>query len=99
MDIEIQQAFLEDKTILRNLLELYVYDFSEFDQSDVDVHGLYGYERLDHYWTEPERHPFIIRVGAGWQDWHWSGNWMDPEPTVLIRSPSFSFSENIAISV
>lgn len=62
MKIEIQPASLEDKTILRNLMELYAYDFSEFEQSDVDEHGLFGYERLDHYWTEPGRYPFLVRA-------------------------------------
>ena len=62
MDIEVQQASLEDKTILRNLMELYAYDFSEFDHCDVDATGLFGYNRLDHYWMEPGRHPFIVRV-------------------------------------
>jgi len=62
VNIEVQQASLEDKTILRNLMELYAYDFSEFDHGDVDAHGLFGYSRLDHYWTEPGRYPFIVRV-------------------------------------
>lgn len=62
MNIEIQPASLEDKTILRNLLELYAHDFSEFDQSDVDTHGVYGYGRLDHYWVEAGRYPFIVRA-------------------------------------
>lgn len=60
--IEIQPASPSDKQILRNLMELYLHDFSEYENSDVDEHGLFGYERLDHYWTEPERHPFLIRV-------------------------------------
>jgi len=62
MNIEVQQASLEDKTILRNLMELYAYDSSEFDQCDVDAHGLFGYNYLDHYWTEPGRYPFLVRV-------------------------------------
>jgi predicted acetyltransferase len=62
MDIRIQEASFEDKSILRNLLELYAYDFAEFDDADLDAHGFYGYGRLDHYWTEPGRYPFIIRV-------------------------------------
>ena len=62
MNTEVLPASLEDKTILRNLMELYAYDFSEFDQCDVDAHGLFGYNRLDHYWTEPGRYPFLVRV-------------------------------------
>jgi len=62
VNIEVQQAALEDKTILRHLMELYANDLSEFDQCDVDAHGLFGYSRLDHYWTEPGRYPFLVRV-------------------------------------
>ncbi len=51
-----------NKEVLRRLLELYVYDYSEYMGWDVDEHGLFGYRYLDHYWTEPDRHPFFIRV-------------------------------------
>jgi len=43
-------------------MELYSYDFSEFEPDDVDEHGLYGYKYLDHYWTESGRYPFFIKV-------------------------------------
>ena len=62
MNIEIQQASLEEKSILRNLLELYEYDSTEFEPRDLDAHGLFGYRWLDHYWTEAGRYPFIVRV-------------------------------------
>lgn len=60
--IDIQKISIEDKSVLRNLLELYNYDFSEFGLEDVDEHGLYGYKYLDHYWTECGRYPYLIRV-------------------------------------
>ncbi len=62
IDVEIRVASPEEKPILHQLLELYLYDFSEFDGTDVGPHGVYGYRYLDHYWTEPDRHPFLIRV-------------------------------------
>lgn len=62
MNIKIHPASLEDKTLLRNLMELYAHDLSEFDQCDVDSHGLFGYKYLDHYWTESGRYPFLVRV-------------------------------------
>ena len=62
MNIEIQQATFEDKSILRNLLELYEYDSTEIEPHDVDAHGLYGYRWLDHYWTEAGRYPFLVKV-------------------------------------
>ena len=62
MNIEIQEATLIDKPVLRNLLELCQHDYSEYDGEDVDEHGLFGYRWLDHYWTDAGRYPFFIRV-------------------------------------
>ncbi len=62
MQIRLKKVSIEDKQVLSNLLELYQYDFSEFDNEDLNEHGLYGYKYLDHYWTEPGRHPFFIKV-------------------------------------
>ncbi len=64
LEVELHPAQVEDKSVLRNLLELYAYDFSEYDGADVDAHGLYGYERLDHYWTEEGRAPFLWHIGT-----------------------------------
>lgn len=64
MDIKLEKATIDQKSILRNLMELYNYDFTEFDPDDVDEHGLYGYKYLDHYWTEENRYPFLIRVNG-----------------------------------
>ncbi|NMF01341.1 GNAT family N-acetyltransferase [Aneurinibacillus aneurinilyticus] len=64
MKIELQKVSIEEKHILRHLLELYQYDFSEFDLEDVNESGLYGYTYLDHYWTEEGRYPFLFRVGG-----------------------------------
>ena len=61
-DVQVSAATLDEKPILRQLLELYEYDFSEFENTDVGPHGLYGYRHLDHYWTKPDRHPYLIRV-------------------------------------
>jgi len=66
MDVQIIQAPVEQKNVLRHLLELYTYDFSEFDPLDVNEQGLYGYEYFDHYWTEPERFPFLIKVNGNY---------------------------------
>jgi predicted acetyltransferase len=62
--IEVKRASYDDKTILRHLLELYCYDFSEFNGADVDEHGLFGYKYLDQYWTETNRHPFLVWVSG-----------------------------------
>jgi predicted acetyltransferase len=62
MDIIIEPVKREEKEILRNLLEKYRYEFSQYDDTDVNDIGLYGYDYLDNYWTENNRFPFFIRV-------------------------------------
>jgi predicted acetyltransferase len=62
MIIEVSPASYEEKTILRNLMQLYRYDFSEMDGKAVDNNGLFTYRYLDLYWVEPERFPFLVRV-------------------------------------
>jgi predicted acetyltransferase len=60
--VEIEPVALADKSVLRRLLEFYVYDYSEYMGWDTDEHGAFGYRHLDHYWTDADRHPFFIRV-------------------------------------
>jgi len=62
LNIELVPVDVSEKEILRNLLEKYDYEFSEYDQRDVNNLGLYGYDYLDHYWTEEGRHAFFIKV-------------------------------------
>ena len=65
MNIDVEPATLSDKPVLRRLLQLYLYDFTEFAPEDLDEHGEYAYRYLDHYWAPndgEERHPFLIRA-------------------------------------
>jgi predicted acetyltransferase len=64
LNISVSPAQIAERHILRNLLELYQYDFSEFDGSDTGSSGLYDYPHLDDYWVEPERTPFLVRVNG-----------------------------------
>ena len=64
--VEVVEAAIAEKSVLSRLLELYQHDFSEYVDADVDAHGRYGYQYLDHYWTEPDRHPFLFRVDGRW---------------------------------
>ncbi len=64
MNIEVTTAQVEERPILRHLMELYQYDFSEFDGSDIGPSGLFEYPYLDHYWVEPDRSPFLVRVNG-----------------------------------
>lgn len=64
MRIELTPVEKEEKEILRNLLEKYDYEFSQYDHRDVNALGLYGYDYLDSYWTEPHRWVFFIKVDS-----------------------------------
>ena len=62
MSIEVKRATLQDKQILSNLMEFYLYDFSGFMGWDVGDDGRFGDDDLNGCWTESWRHPFLVKV-------------------------------------
>ncbi len=64
MNLEIVKVEEEQREILAHLIELYEYDFSEYENSDVNSYGLYGYSYLDYYWTEENRYAYFIKVNG-----------------------------------
>ena len=62
MKIEVIPVEVKDKSVLRQLIELYSHDFSEYTKEDVNEHGFYDYPYFDYYWTDESRHPFFIKV-------------------------------------
>ena len=66
--VTIVEADRADAPVLRRLIELYLYDASRLDGRPIGPHGEYGYRYLDHYWIEPGRYPYLLRVGG-----HWAG--------------------------
>lgn len=62
MEVRLAQAARGEKEILRNLLEKYDYEFSQWDLRDVNELGLYGYDWLDSYWNDANRWAYFIRV-------------------------------------
>jgi predicted acetyltransferase len=62
LSVDVQCATIDEKPVVRQLLELYAHDFSELNGADVDERGVFGYRYLDDYWMEPDRHPFLFRV-------------------------------------
>jgi predicted acetyltransferase len=66
MSVELVAASVNDKAVLRRLLQLYHYDFSEWNGDDVDEHGEFAHVYLDHYWTDLDSHPFLIRYAGRW---------------------------------
>ena len=62
MQIALLPAAASDRAALANLIQLYLYDFSEITGADVDERGCFTYPLLDSYWAEAERYPFLIRI-------------------------------------
>jgi predicted acetyltransferase len=62
MEVALKDVSRSDRTLIRRLLELYLYDFSEFDGSDVDEHGVYGYGDLDYFWFEDTHAVWLVTV-------------------------------------
>ena len=65
MKVVVELAGFEDKAVVRRLMELYHYDFTEFLPLELNEHGEFGYRYLDHYWAADEREtrlPFLVRA-------------------------------------
>lgn len=60
--LELIRAGAEHKSVLGNLLELYIHDFSELVPIDVGNDGRYGYKSLPLFWSDNSRLPFLARL-------------------------------------
>ena len=60
--LEITLVRPEERETLRNLMEKYLCEFSQWELMDVDEQGLYGYEWLDDFLTQKNRWPYFLRV-------------------------------------
>lgn len=64
MNYELIKASKEEhKEIIKNLMQFYIYDFSEFVKCDVEENGLFeAYPHLEDYWREVNhRFPYVIK--------------------------------------
>jgi predicted acetyltransferase len=62
MNISIELISRDEKEILRNLTEKYEYEFSQYEDTDVNNLGLFGYKYIDHYWTDENRFAYFIKI-------------------------------------
>ena len=64
MNFELTFASQEYKEVIKNLMQLYMYDFSEYVDQDVEPDGLYKpYPKLEDYWNEDAgKFPYIIKM-------------------------------------
>lgn len=62
MNVELVAAHRTDEPTLANLLALYLYDFSEIVEIEMNEDGSFEYDGLSEYWEDPGRRAFLIRA-------------------------------------
>jgi len=62
MNIEIKKVAVVNKNVLWNLLQLYKYDFSEYDASEISENGIYEYNYFEDYWIDKNRFPYLVLI-------------------------------------
>ena len=60
--IELLPATIEDRSVLSNLYQLYIHDFTDFVERELGNDGRFSYDPLPLYWTESNRFPFLVTV-------------------------------------
>ncbi len=65
-DIQLIPAKREHMAVMERLFQLYLYDFSQYADLEVNDKGLFNYPSLDVYWQEPDRFPYFIEVDGKW---------------------------------
>jgi len=63
MSIQLINASAEHQPVIANMMQFYMYDFSEYTGSDLETNGLFAdYPHLDDYWEKDEqRFAYIIQ--------------------------------------
>lgn len=65
-EFEVIPALPEHEPILARILELYIYDFSDFLEVELHEDGRFEYPHLHLYWEENGRYPFLVKVNGRW---------------------------------
>ncbi len=62
MQVEIIRAEEPHALLLANVYQLYLYDYTDFMDWDVDEHGCFAHSDLDTLFTDPTRHGFLLKI-------------------------------------
>ena len=60
MNVKVVLASSVHQSWIRDKIQYYLDELSKFVSIEKNFEGQYDYPYLDHYWREPDRHPFII---------------------------------------
>ncbi|MCB1646020.1 MAG: GNAT family N-acetyltransferase [Pseudomonadales bacterium] len=59
--VDVRSAKKSEQPVVEALLQLYLYDFTEFENLPINDRGRFDYPYLPHYWEDPSRYPFLFR--------------------------------------
>src|SRR5262245_15957693 len=62
--VAVVRAVRAQHELFRQLVQLYVYDFSELLGLELEEAGRFAERIVEGLWDEPLRHPFIVRAGG-----------------------------------
>ena len=62
LTIQVIPAEVEQKPIIAQLYELYTYEMTDLADFDIGDNGFYGYSELPLYWTNANKHPYLVWV-------------------------------------
>ncbi|AVX89800.1 GNAT family N-acetyltransferase [Pseudomonas sp. VE 196-7] len=62
--IELHPAHRDELQTIENLMQFYMYDFSQWLPLKLGGHGFFSIQQKDDYWRNPATQPFLIRVGG-----------------------------------
>ncbi|WP_339450144.1 GNAT family N-acetyltransferase [Pseudomonas sp. EA_5y_Pfl2_R50] len=61
-NIELHPAQRDELEVIENLMQFYMYDFSQWLPLKLAAHGLFPIQPQDSYWRQATTRPFLIRV-------------------------------------
>jgi predicted acetyltransferase len=62
-EVDVRSAKKREASLIAPLLQDYMAEFAEFESVEQDEDGNYLYPYFDHYWEDPNRYPFLFRIG------------------------------------
>ncbi|MVV50811.1 GNAT family N-acetyltransferase [Pseudomonas sp. PB120] len=62
LSIELHAAQRDECETIENLMQFYLYDFSEWLPLKLAEHGFFNHRPKPDYWRQPATQPFLIRV-------------------------------------
>ncbi|MDH5161713.1 GNAT family N-acetyltransferase [Heyndrickxia oleronia] len=66
MNYEIIKASFDNSETLTNLMQFYIYDFSEFIEAHVEENGKFGDYPLQDYWKEENHFAYLVRFNGNY---------------------------------